>query len=124
MDDFNAKVGKLKYSIPSRGKLGQGDQNERGTDLREFCQSNNLVIANSLFKHHPRHLYTWISPDNKLRNQTDYIIINQKWKSWPKNAKTRQGTECSTDHQLLCSESHVIMHAYDWTHILVPSIRM
>ena len=74
-------MGKLKNSKPNCGKFGLGDQNERGADLLEFCQSNNLIIANTLFEHHPRHLYTWTSPDSKTRNQIDYIIINQKWKS-------------------------------------------
>ena len=44
MGDFNAKVGKLKNSKPNCGKFGLGDQNERGADLLEFCQSNNLII--------------------------------------------------------------------------------
>ena len=55
MGDFNAKVGKLKNSKHNCGKFGLGDQNERGADLLEFSQSNNLTIANILFEHHPRH---------------------------------------------------------------------
>ena len=78
MGAFNAKVGKLRNNKPSCGKFGLGDQNERGADLVEFYQSNNLIIANTIFEHHPRHLYTWTSPDKKTRNQIDYIIIDQK----------------------------------------------
>ena len=73
----------------------------------EFCQSNNLNIANTIFEHHPRHLYTWTSPDKKTRNQIDYITIDQKWKSTLKNAKTRPGADCNTDHQLLVIEMQV-----------------
>ena len=107
MGNLNAKVGKLKYSIPSCGKLGLGDQNERGTDLLEFCQSNNLIIANELFEHHPRHFYAWISPDNKTRNQIDYITINQKWKSALKNAKRRLDADCNTNPQLLVVDTQI-----------------
>ena len=32
---------------------------------RVFCQENTLVIANTLFQHHKRRLYTWISPDGQ-----------------------------------------------------------
>ena len=31
--------------------------------LKEFCQENALVIANTLFQQHKRKLYTWTSPD-------------------------------------------------------------
>ena len=101
MGDCNAKVGKLRNSKPICGKFGLGDQNERGADLLEFCQSNNHIIANTLFEYHPRHLYTWASPDSKIRSQIDCIIINEKWKRALKNAKTRPGADCNTDHQLL-----------------------
>ena len=35
--------------------------NEAGQRLREFCQENALVIANTLFQQHKRRLYTWTS---------------------------------------------------------------
>ena len=31
--------------------------------LKEFCQKNTMVIANTLFQQHKRRLYTWTSPD-------------------------------------------------------------
>ena len=89
MCDFNAKVGKLRNNKPSCGKFGLCDQNEGGTDSVEFCQSNNLSIANTIFEHHPRHFYTWKSPDKKTRNQINCITIDQKWKGALKTAKTR-----------------------------------
>ncbi|MCT5353384.1 endonuclease/exonuclease/phosphatase family protein [Pseudomonas aeruginosa] len=101
MGDLNAKVGKNNLKNDTCGKFGLGDINERGKDFIEFCSTNNLVIANTLFQHHPRHLYTWFSPDKRTRNQIDYIVLNQKWKSCIKNAKTRPGADCNSDHQLL-----------------------
>ena len=47
------------------GKFGLGVQNEAGESLIEFCQKNTLVIANNLFKHHKRRLYTLTSPDGQ-----------------------------------------------------------
>ena len=47
------------------GKFGLGVQNEAGESLIEFCQENTLVIANNLFKHHKRRLYTLTSPDGQ-----------------------------------------------------------
>ena len=46
-------------------KLGLEVQNEAGQRLREFCQENALVIANTLFQPHKRRLYTWTSPDGQ-----------------------------------------------------------
>jgi len=46
--DWNAKLG--SQDIPGvTGKFGLGIQNEAGQRLREFCQENALVIANTLF---------------------------------------------------------------------------
>ena len=67
----------------------------------EFCNINNLTVVNTLFQHHPRHLYTWASPDKKTRNQIDYFMISKKWRGSLQNAKTRPGSDCNSDHQLL-----------------------
>ena len=62
--DWNAKVG--SQETPGViGKFGLGIQNEAGQRLIEFCKKNALVIANTLFQHHKRRLYTWISPDGQ-----------------------------------------------------------
>ena len=78
--DWNPKAG--SQEIPGvTGKFGLGVQNEAGQRLTEFCQENTLVIANTLFQQHKRRLYTWISPDGQHRNQTDYILCSQRWRS-------------------------------------------
>ena len=46
--DWHAKVG--SQEIPGvTGKFGLGVQNEAGQRLTEFCQENELFIANILF---------------------------------------------------------------------------
>ena len=78
--DWNAKVG--SQEIPRvTGKFGLGVQNEAGQRLTEFCQENALVIANTLFQQRKRRLYTWTSPDGQHRNQIDYILCSQRWRS-------------------------------------------
>ena len=42
---------------------------------------------------HKRRLYTWRSPDGQHRNQIDYILCNQRWRSSIQSAKTRQDWE-------------------------------
>ena len=102
--DWNAKVGSQETPGVT-GKFGLGMRNEAGQRLIEFCQENALVIANTLFQQHKRRLYTWASPDGQHRNQIDYILCSQRWRSSIQSAKTRQGADCGSDHELLIPNS-------------------
>ena len=85
--DWNAKVG--SQETPGViGKFGLGMWNEVGQRLTEFCQENALVIANTVFQQHKRRLYTWTSPDGQHRNQIDYILCSQRWRSSMQSTKT------------------------------------
>ena len=98
--DWNAKVGSQETPGVT-GKLGLGIWNEAGQRLIEFCQENALVIANTLFQQHKRRLYTWTSPDGQHRNQIDYTLCSQRWRSSIQSAKTRWGADCGSHHELL-----------------------
>ena len=78
--DWNAKVGSQETPGVT-GKVGLGVQNEARQRLIEFCQENALVIANTLFQQHKRRLYTWTLQGSQYRNQIDYILCNQRWRS-------------------------------------------
>ena len=86
------------------GKFGLRVQSEAGQRLIEFCQENALVIANTLFQQHKRRLYTWTSPDGQHRNQIDYILCSQRWRSSIQSTKTRPGADCGSDHELLIAK--------------------
>ena len=77
---WNAKVGSQETPGVT-GKFGLGMRNEAGQRLIEFCQENALVIANTLFQQHKISLYTWTSPDSQHRNQIDYTLCSQRWRS-------------------------------------------
>ena len=71
--DWNAKV--ESQEIPRvAGRFGLGMRNEAGKRLKEFCQENVLIIANTLFQQHKRRLCTWTSPDGQHQNQINYIL--------------------------------------------------
>ena len=63
-----------------------------------------LVIANTLFQQHKRRLYTWTSPDGQYRNQIDYILCSQRWRSSIQSAKIRPGADCGSDYELLIAK--------------------
>ena len=46
--DWNSKVG-IQELPGVTGKFGLGVQNEAGKRLKEFCQENTLLTANTLF---------------------------------------------------------------------------
>ena len=84
--DWNAKVGSQETPGVT-GKFGLGIWNEAGQRLIAFCQEDTLVIAHTLFQQHKRRLYTGISPDGQHRNQIDYILCSQRWRSSTQSAK-------------------------------------
>ena len=95
------------------GNHGLGLRNEAGDRLNEFCAGNNLTIMNTWFKQPKRRLYTWTTPDGKHRNQIDYIIVKQCWKSSIACVKTFPGADCGTDHELLIAKVKIKLKRLD-----------
>lgn len=112
MGDFNAKVGRLKVEGHT-GSFGLGERNDRGDRLIEFCQDKNLIITNTLFKLPNRRLYTWKSPADKpehtVRNQIDYILINNRYKNSVKSTKTYPGADINSDHNPVVANLNIKM---------------
>ena len=77
---------------------------KQGKELIEFCQETVLAIANTLFQQNKRRLYTWTSPDGQHRNQIDYVLCSQRWRSSIHSAKTRPGANCGSDRELLITK--------------------
>ena len=107
MGDLNAKIGEGEDTRCGIGKFGLGIRNESGDKLAEFCHANEFIITNTLFDHHKRNRYTWISPGDRCRNQIDYIMIKKRWKSSINDCKTYPGADCDTDHILLLAKMRV-----------------
>ena len=63
-----------------------------------------MSIANTLFTQPQRRLYKWTSPDQRYRNQIDYIIIQNRWRCMIHLAKTLPGADCGSDHELLIAK--------------------
>ena len=100
--DWNAKIGSQETPGVT-GNFGLGVQNKAGQRLKEFCQRNTLIIANTLFQQHKR-LYPWTSPDGQYWNQIDYSLCSQRWRNSIHSAKTRPGGGCGSDHELLIAK--------------------
>ena len=60
--------------------------------------THDQEIMNTWFQHHKRHLYTWKSPCDGVRNQIDYITINQRFRNSILQVKGYPGADGGSDH--------------------------
>jgi hypothetical protein len=70
---WNSKVGKEEEAV-TVGKYELENRNEAREWLLEFCEENALFLANTYFEQLERRIYTWTSPNDKYKNQIDYIL--------------------------------------------------
>jgi predicted secreted protein len=104
MGNFNAKIGQGKVG-DTVGNFGLGERNDRGDRMIEFAEKENMVVCNTIFKHHPRiRLYTWQSPGGGIKNQIDYILINKRYRKIILNCHTFPSADCNSDHRLLMAK--------------------
>ena len=61
MGDWNAVIGENRNE-KCVGKYRLGQRNQRGKQLIEFCNQQQLVVTNTLFKNYKRRIYTWKAP--------------------------------------------------------------
>ena len=86
--DLNAKVGGEQDPLQEIvGKHGIGERNDRGDVWVDWCATHEQVIMNTWFQHHQRHLYTWKSLGDGVRNQIDYITMNKRFRNAITQAK-------------------------------------
>ena len=104
--DFNAKVG-CKKEAGTIAMWDLGGRNESGQRLIDFCKERNLSAANAMFDQPKRRLYTWTSPNQKYRNQIDYILCRNRWRSSVIKVKIIPGADCGSDHELIVAKVRV-----------------
>ena len=51
-----------------------------------------------------RRHYTWTLPDGQYKNQVDYILCSQSWRSSIQSAKTGAGADCGSYHEFLIAK--------------------
>jgi len=101
--DFNAKVGAREEGEEGAvGRFGLGQRNGRGDMLVDFCCANNLCITNTFYRQAKENRYwTWESPDGKIRNQIDYILVSKRLQGSVRNSRAYPSAEVGSDHQLV-----------------------
>jgi hypothetical protein len=80
MGDWNAKIGEREGEEErlTVGKFGLGSRNENGDKMVQFAIENNLKVANTFFKKRKNRKWTWLSPDENVKNEIDHLLTNDK----------------------------------------------
>ena len=60
---------------------------------------------------------TWTSPDGQYRNQIDYILCSQRWRSSIQSAKTRLGADCGSVHELFIAKFRLKLKVWKTTRL-------
>ena len=111
LGDWNAKVGEDAHADWQDvcGPYCNKESNDRGLRLLEFAAYNKLIITNTLGSHKASRRWTWHSPNGKVHNQIDYILVRKRFRSGVNIARTRSfpGADVGSDHNLLMTTYRV-----------------
>ncbi|XP_072385599.1 uncharacterized protein [Diabrotica undecimpunctata] len=92
-------------------KIWSRQRNERDDRLLQFCKENNFIIKNTFYQLPRRRVYTWKSPgdtkDHIIRNQIDYITINNRYKNTIESVKTYPGADIGSDHNPVVAQFRI-----------------
>ena len=97
MGDFNGKVGEGREE-DTVGPYGQGERNDNGERVVNFCKRHNLCVTNTWFQQKKSARHTWIAPDKVTKNQIDYVLVDKRYRNSIQNSKSMPGAECGSDH--------------------------
>jgi endonuclease/exonuclease/phosphatase family metal-dependent hydrolase len=102
LGDFNAKVGREDIFKPTIGNESSHEiSNDNGVIVVNFATSENLVVKSTMFPHRRLHKYTWTSPDGKMHNQFDHILIYKRRHSSILDVRPFRKADCYSDHYLV-----------------------
>lgn len=98
--DFNAKIGNRREGEENiLGQYGYGNRNRRGEKLITWLWQNSLTVGNSIFKKKTKNKWTWSSPNQKVKNEIDFVITNKRKTLQDVSVITRFNFE--SDHRLI-----------------------
>jgi len=69
------------------------DINGNCVRIVNFATSKNLILETTMFPHRSIYQHTQISPDVKIHNQIDHILIDSRWHSSIRFVRSFSGTE-------------------------------
>lgn len=105
LGDLNARVGtKDDYTNQALGQFGENIRNNNGKRLLCFCIQNDLIIANSFFRHKAIHTYTREMHSRNEKSIIDYVITHRSNRRSLSDVRVRRGPEINSDHYLVTAK--------------------
>ncbi|PNF38661.1 hypothetical protein B7P43_G01213 [Cryptotermes secundus] len=102
LGEFNAKVGREDIFKPTIGNESLHEiSNDNGVRVVNFATSKNLTVKSTMFPHRNIQKFTWTSPDAKIHNQIDHILIERRRHSSILDVRSFRAADCDTDHYLV-----------------------
>ena len=80
------------------------ETNNNGARLIDFAMGRNMVISSTKFQHLNIHKATWLSPDQKTRNQIDHVVIDARHASSVLDVRSFRGVTIDSDHYLVAAK--------------------
>jgi len=75
--------------------------NGNGQRLIQFASSHNAIVSSTTFQHKDIHNMTWRSPDGKVHNQIDHVVVNRRYARCITDVRSQRGADVGTDHYLV-----------------------
>lgn len=107
MGDMNARIGNMP--VPGvKQRFNEGEINDNGDLLTNFCSMNSLRINNTFFNHKWDHKVTW-SDSRGRQSMIDYIITNRNiHPSQIIDVRACRTPDIGSDHRLVIAKFRVL----------------
>ncbi|PNF16732.1 hypothetical protein B7P43_G00856 [Cryptotermes secundus] len=79
--------------------------NGNAVRVENFATSKNLTVKSIMFPHRNIHKFTWPTPDGKIHNQIDHILIHRRRHSSMLDVRSFTAADCDTDHYLVVANA-------------------
>ena len=95
---FNVKFGKGSYLCTAYGGQSlHNETNNNGKRMLNFALGTDLYVMGTWYQHKGIHKVTWRSPDNKICNLTDQIVVDRRRCMNVGDVRSMRGAEIESD---------------------------
>ena len=101
LGDFNAKTGKENIYKPTTGESLHNETNNTGIKMIQYAVSKGLNVRSTTFPHKDIHKETRYSAYGTTANQTDHVLISNRFRSAITDIRALRGPDIGSDHNLL-----------------------
>jgi hypothetical protein len=98
---LNAKVGKESYLYPVRGGHSLHNETNNGKWMVNIAMARDFSVTRTWYQHKDIHRVTWRSPDNKICNQTNHILVDRRLCTNVWDGRNTRSAEIESHHYLV-----------------------